>query len=458
MYQEDTIAAISTPQGQGGVAIIRISGPQALSTISKAWKGTDLQKVESHTLHLGKYFDTEGKLLDEALAALFKAPNSFTGEDVVELNIHGSQWLQKTILSDLIKRGIRIARPGEFTQRAFLNGKMDLTQAEGVADLIAASSKAAHAMAINQTRGGFSKEIEILRSRLIEFASLLELELDFSEEDVEFADRAQLLFLCNQIKEKIKKLTDSYASGEVLKNGVPVVIAGIPNAGKSSLLNLLLKEEKAIVTDIPGTTRDIIEDTVEINGILYRFIDTAGLRKTEDIVEAIGVKKAQESLKKAYIVIWLIDPNQNINEQIDQINKFKIKNQDKKLIVLINKSDLLNDRTENIENDILKLNAIPFSTLTQNGLKPLLEMLHEEATKGIHPETDIIVTNARHYESLSKALESVERVEDNLQRGISADLVAQDIRETLTHLATLTGAISSDTLLHSIFSRFCIGK
>ena len=309
----DTIAAVSTPSGVGGIAVIRVSGPNAINLINSAWKGIDLSKVKSHSLHHGKYYSLEGNLLDEAVAAVFVSPASFTGENVVELSIHGSAWIQREVLSDLIKRGARIASPGEFTQRAFLNGKIDLAQAEGIADLIASSSKAAHDMAINQTRGTFSKEFNQLREKLIEFASLIELELDFSEEDVEFADRSALITLCKEVLNKVNSLANSYSRGAVLKNGVPVVIAGVPNAGKSSLLNLLLNDEKAIVTDIPGTTRDTIEDTAEINGVLYRFIDTAGLRETTDKVEEIGVNRAFKALKKAFIVIWVIAMTFNFN-------------------------------------------------------------------------------------------------------------------------------------------------
>lgn len=294
-FEKNTIAAISTPSGIGGIAVIRVSGKDALKIVDNAWKGKSLSKAESHTAHLGKYIATDGTLLDEAVATIFRGPNSFTGEDVVELSVHGSKWIQREILSDLIRRGASAAGRGEFTQRAFMNGRLDLAQAEGVADLIAASSKAAHTLAISQTKGSFSHELDMLRERLIEFASLLELELDFSEEDVEFANRSRLLELASAILTKLTRLAGSYSSGSAIKEGVPVVIAGVPNAGKSSLLNLLLDDDKAIVSDIPGTTRDIIEDTLEIDGVMFRLIDTAGLRKSSDSVETIGIDRARKN-------------------------------------------------------------------------------------------------------------------------------------------------------------------
>lgn len=455
----DTIAAVSTPAGVGGIAVIRISGPDALSIVNSAWDGKDLLSVPSHTVHLGKYYNIQGELLDEAVSTVFRAPASFTGEDVVEISVHGSSWIQREILVDLVKRGARIAAPGEFTQRAFMNGKLDLAQAEGVADLISSSSKAAHDMAISQTKGTFSKEFVNLREKLIEFASLLELELDFSEEDVEFADRSSLIYLCEEVLMKVKKLASSYSTGMVLKNGVPVVIAGIPNAGKSSLLNLLLNDEKAIVTDIPGTTRDIIEDTIEIDGILYRFMDTAGLRETSDVVEGIGVSKALSALNKAFIIIWIIDPTQEIDSQIESIKNFSSSNPDKNIIVLINKSDI-GSKIRLDQSNFISINPIYFSTHTKEGLPQLLSTLNSISTKDSNPTTDIIVSNARHYEALSKASDSLVRALDSLKSypPLSADFISQDIREAISNLSTITGSITSDTLLHSIFSRFCIGK
>ncbi|MCH5240624.1 MAG: tRNA uridine-5-carboxymethylaminomethyl(34) synthesis GTPase MnmE [Muribaculaceae bacterium] len=493
-----TIAAISTPPGKGGIAIVRISGPNALSIVNSAWKGVDLTSVASHTAHLGKYISSDGEIIDEGVATIFLAPHSFTGENIVELGVHGSSFIQREILNDLIRRGVRIAAPGEFTQRAFLNGKIDLAQAEGIADLIASSSKAAHDMAINQTRGKFSKEFNSLRDKLIEFASLLELELDFSEEEVEFADRKSLMQLCREIILKIDALAASFLRGRVLKNGVPVVIAGIPNAGKSSLLNLLLNDEKAIVTDIPGTTRDTIEDTAEFDGVIYRFIDTAGLRQTEDIVEGIGVKRARESLEKAFIVLWLIDPTQSITQQVRMMKDFHLSHSSIHLIPLITKSDLdlekltLNEKSsaeyetdnqtefvlsaqdsaiqtdpvslmidsenQTVSSSIDSLYPIQFSSLTHQGLDSLINRLKEITTDGADPISDIIVTNSRHYEALQKASQALSRGLTSLSEGTSADLIAQDIREAITHLSLITGSITTTDLLHSIFSRFCIGK
>ena len=516
---KDTIAAIATPYGVGGIAIIRVSGPEALNIVSRAWKGACLNQADSHTAHLGYYVSLDDKILDQALATVFRAPGSFTGENVVEIAVHGSTWIQREVLHDLIKRGARIANPGEYTQRAFINGKLDLAQAEGIADLISASSKAAHDMAINQTRGAFSKEFNNLRDKLIEFASLIELELDFAEEEVEFADRSALVSLLNNIIGKISGLTASFERGAVLKNGVPVVIAGVPNAGKSSLLNLLLNDDKAIVTDIPGTTRDIIEDTIELNGILYRFIDTAGLRTTEDKVEGIGVERAHQALKKAYIALWILDPTSPIEPQLSELERFHQSSLKVKIIPLVNKQDLFPDIHDYIARSISPLlkrslagtpphfsdkddcaslsnhsvetkvisgenkaetrgdirnsdptegnsqvkgnnfdEIIPISTKTGEGIEELLKRLHDLSTDSIDTEKDIIVTNARHFEDLTKALEALKATRLSLAEGLPADLVAQDIRQAISHLSSITGSITSTHLLHSIFSRFCIGK
>ena len=342
-----------------------------------------------------------------------------------------------------------------------MNGKIDLSQAEGIADLIVASSKASHDMAINQTAGAFSKEIAKLRDSLTEFAALLELELDFTDEDVEFADRTKLTSLCDNILRHIGKLTDSYARGAVLKDGVPVVIAGIPNAGKSSLLNLLANDEKAIVTEIPGTTRDIIEDPIEIDGILYRFFDTAGLRETDDLVEGIGVQKAKDALEKAYIIIWVIDSASDIKPQIDLLADYYKEHSEKNFILLLNKSDMNSDYASDLmkENFSPRFNTIiPFSTKTQSGLTPLLQTLNKLAVGNSHPESDVIVANVRHFEALIKASEALKRGRQGLVDGIPSDFVAQEIREVLHYLGTLTGTITTDNLLSSIFSRFCIGK
>lgn len=493
--RNDTIAAVSTPAGTGGIAVIRVSGPEALAIVDSAWKGRALSEAATHTAHLGRYVATDGSVLDECVATVFRAPATFTGEDVVEIGVHGSPWIQREVLADLIRRGARAASGGEFTRRAFMNGRLDLAQAEGVADLIAASSRAAHAMAISQTRGNFSRHLDRLREQLIDFASLLELELDFSEEDVEFADRKKLLGLSDEILREIDHLIASYSSGAVLKEGVPVAIAGVPNAGKSSLLNLLLNDDKAIVTDIPGTTRDTIEDTVEIDGILYRFIDTAGLRDSADVVESIGIERARAAMEKAAVVIWVIDSTAPFEPQLAELRKFRAGAPDSKVIVLLNKSDVRlphttlpsspidlpsssahasssdcassekcasnsfagNMQAAQKSND-QSLEALRFSTKTGEGLTDLTKQLGKLATNGYDPNTELMVTNARHYEALLKGRESLKRAVEGIEAGISGDFIAQDVRETLHHLGAITGAITDTTLLHSIFSRFCIGK
>lgn len=496
MNGQSTIAAVSTPAGTGGIAVVRISGPDAIEIVGAAWRGKPLKEIAGHTATLGRYVSTSGELIDECLATLFRAPRSFTGEDVVEISVHGSVWIQREIMADLIRRGARAAGPGEFTQRAFLNGRLDLAQAEGVADLIAASSKAAHDLAVSQTRGRFSREFEALRERLIEFASLLELELDFSEEDVEFADRANLRSLADAILAKVERLADSYASGAVLKDGIPVVIAGIPNAGKSSLLNMLLGEDKAIVTDIPGTTRDVIEDTAEIDGILFRFTDTAGLRESDDMVESIGIERAKEKIRTARIVVWVFDPFADAAQQISEIREIMHENPDRKLIVLVNKSDLTamksyhmteshdtdklipkTGHSHNEGNDTASLtegaqrgddadasfesvikDAIPFSAKTGEGFGMLKQRLKEMSYNGYDPGQELIVTNARHYEALTRGAESLRQAIAGIDSNLSADFIAQDVREALHFLGTITGSVTTPDLLTSIFTHFCIGK
>ena len=495
--KEDTIAAISTPNGTGGIAVIRISGPDSLSIVDSAWKGKSLKESSTHTAHLGRYYTTSGDLLDECVATVFRAPATFTGEDVVELSVHGSRWIQRELLSDLIRRGVRVAAPGEFTRRAYMNGRLDLAQAEGVADLISASSRASHSLALSQTRGHFSKALDSLRMQLIDFASLLELELDFSEEDVEFADREKMLALSQKILKEVTRLSKSYSAGAVLKEGIPVVIAGIPNAGKSSLLNLLLNDDKAIVSDIPGTTRDIIEDTLELDGYLYRFIDTAGLRESADKVESIGIERAKERMRTAKIVIWLYDPTAPLQPQQQELQNLLTDNPDSSIIILRNKSDLPvssstadtlapstletaapaaleTNSSESLrtnvnastETEALKSSThssahnefIRFSTKTGEGLDKLKDRLKEISDSSFQSDSEIIVTNARHYEALIKGGEAIQRAIEGIESGITGDFIAQDVREALHYLGTITGAITTPTLLQSIFSRFCIGK
>ena len=473
----DTICAVSTPAGEGGLAVIRLSGPRAFEIADKAWRGRELSEAPSHTAHFGTITaDASGTPLDEAVATLFRAPASFTGEDTVEFSCHGSRWIQREVMSRLVSLGARPAGAGEFSQRAFLNGRIDLAQAEGIADLIAASSRAAHRLAMRQVKGSFSRKLEDLRSRLVELASLLELELDFSEEDVEFADRAKLVALAGETIALVERLADSYRAGEALKSGVPVVIAGRPNAGKSTLLNRLLRDDRAIVSDIPGTTRDIIEDTREIGGVLFRFYDTAGLRDTSDRVEQLGIERAEAALAKAAIVLWLADPTQpgyeaDLREIARRVDDYPEAGH----LLLINKADLAGDgelaevaQGVDLAADLAKvageaegasgLRVLRISAKEGEGIEALEAAMVEMATQEHDPESELIVTNARHAEALRAGAEALRRAREGMESGLSADFIAQDIREALHHLGTVTGAVTTDTLLHQIFARFCIGK
>lgn len=453
---ERTIAAIATPAGQGGIAVIRVSGREAFDIVQKMWRGKPLAQFTSHTAHLGNILQEDGSVLDQAVITLFRAPNSFTGEDTVEISVHGSRWIQREALNQLMRCGAKPAGPGEFSQRAFANGRMDLAQTEAVADLIAAESRAAHRLALSQMSGAFSSKLNELREQLIHFGSLLELELDFSEEDVEFADRTQLINSAKETLAVVQRLALSYKSGRAFKEGVPVAIAGAPNVGKSTLLNRLLDCDKAIVSDIPGTTRDIIEDTREIGGILFRFIDTAGLRDTADTVERIGIERAKEHIDRAAVTLWLVDPTQPLDAQLASITA----STESKRFVILTKSDLSGSAvTDKI------LEALPagcpvltISARTGSGIDGLKSALVSMATTEHNPENELIVTNARHYDALTAGAESLQRVIDGLQTGIPTDFVAQDVREALHHLGLVTGAVTTADLLTSIFSRFCIGK
>lgn len=453
-----TIVAISTPQGVGGIAVIRVSGPDAKTVIRKFWKGKDVNSMVTHTAHLGRILQSNGEELDEVVLTTFWAPNSFTGEDVVEISCHGSKWIQREIVNTLVEAGARPAGPGEFTQRAFMNGRIDLARAEGVADLIAASSAAAHRLAVKQANGTFSSYLESLRHKLIDFASMLELELDFSEEDVEFADREKLINLCAQIKSELRKLERSYKSGRVIKEGVPVVIAGEPNAGKSTLLNYLLGEEKAIVTNIPGTTRDIIEDTIELDGILFRFIDTAGLRNTTDEVEQIGITRAERRMGEADIILWMIDTSSpTVEEAEKEIDKRIASNPGAAHVKLYSKSDLIGEKG-NAGKRQEEATKLVISAKTGEGLEELERKLVELAKARHSVDEEIVLTNARHYYEIASALDSLNRVEEGLTNGLSGDFIAQDLRATLAHLGTITGTITTPDILSSIFQNFCIGK
>lgn len=462
-YGEDTICAISTPAGVGGIAVVRVSGSKAVEYVMKSWRGYDLRKAATHTAHFGRIVYPDGETLDEVVATVFLCPHSFTGEDTVELSCHGSQWIQTQLVTLMLRNGCRAAEGGEFTRRAFMNGKIDLSQAEAIADVIASSSRASHRVAISQMRGGFSEMLARLREQLLEFVSLMELELDFSEEDVEFADRSRLTDLARHIDSVITSLADSFSVGNAIKNGVPVAIVGETNAGKSTLLNRLLHDDKAIVSDIRGTTRDAIEDTINLGGITFRFIDTAGIRDTSDKIESIGIDRTFQKIDNASVILWMIDGTQgtgNIRETAERIMPHC---QGKQLIAVINKSDKLDNSTiQAIQSEISHIHdgisTIAISAKNDIAVDRLEKMLVESA--GI-PENDpnaVVVTNARHYGALCHAQEAIRRAITGLQSGLSGDFVSQDIRECMHYLGEITGEITTHEILGSIFSRFCIGK
>ena len=449
----DTIVALATPQGVGALAIIRLSGTRAISITNSVFKGSDLEKAATHTLHFGTIRENE-KIIDEVLVSIFKAPNSFTKEDSTEISCHGSMLIAQEIIKLLIGKGARLAQPGEFTQRAFLNGKFDLAQAEAVADLIHADSEAARKTAMDQMRGGFSKDIALLREELIHFASMIELELDFSEEDVEFADRSALKKLIQNLLIKINALIGSFDLGNVIKNGVPTVIAGKPNAGKSTLLNALLKEERAIVSEIAGTTRDTIEDEINLGGVTFRFIDTAGLRDTADTIEAIGVKRAKEQMEKASLILYMFDVS---TEPLVEIQKTvtSLKKQPIPFLAIGNKLDLVG---ESVKSQLKKINIHPLIAKSSEGLKELEDAILDKVNARELNTDDTVVTNLRHHQELILTKESLQAVIKAIDSGISNDFVAQDIRHALHHLGLITGQITTDDLLENIFSKFCIGK
>jgi tRNA modification GTPase len=462
MIQHDSIVALATPSGAGAIAIIRISGENAIaigSTVFRSKKGKNLAKQKSHTLHLGHIVD-ENKTLDEVLVSVFKAPNSYTGENTIEISCHGSTYIQQQIIQLLIRKGCRVANPGEFTLRSFLNGKMDLSQAEAVADLISSDNEASHQIAMQQMRGGFSNELAQLRQELLNFASLIELELDFAEEDVAFADRTQFRELLTRIEFVLKRLIDSFAIGNVIKNGIPVAIVGEPNVGKSTLLNALLNEERAIVSEIAGTTRDTIEDELVIGGIGFRFIDTAGIRETKDVIESIGIKKTFEKIEQAQVVLYLspltpeVGTLELVSNEIERIkNQFPLK----PLIIIGNKKDLLSD------SEILNLkskipNILLISAKKGTGIDELKNQLLSFVNTGALRNNETIVTNTRHYDSLLKALDEIQKVKFGLESNLSSDLMAIDIKEALYHFGMITGEVTNDELLGNIFANFCIGK
>jgi tRNA modification GTPase len=443
---DDTIVALSTPSGIGALAILRISGPHAFAVMEKICPQSQIEKRESHSAFLGK-LRKENQILDEALVTLFKGPKSFTGEDVAELSLHGSPYIVSEALKLCLSVGCRLAKAGEFTQRAFLNRKLDLAQAEAVGDLIAAESEAAHRAAMHQLKGGLSKEIQILRQNLIDFTALIELELDFSEEDVEFADRSRLLTLIQQIQAHIEKLLHSFSTGQAVKNGIPVVIVGPPNAGKSTLLNALLQEEKAIVSPIAGTTRDVIEDILVLEGITFRFVDTAGLRHTTDLVESIGIAKTREMLDKSSFALLLQAPDSR-PEEVFEIER-EIVERGLPFLKVQTKIDLQSELSH----------VFGISAKTGEGLENLKKEIFRKSIDQTMLQTETsLITNLRHFEALKETHKSLEQVKSALGQGLSGDLLATDIREALFHLGSITGEITVEDVLGSIFSRFCIGK
>ncbi len=479
MIPNDTIIALATPSGAGAIAVIRISGKDAIAYVSHFFKsihGKKLDKQKSHTILLGHI--VEGKqTFDEVLISIFKGPNSYTGEDVVEISCHGSPYIQQQIIQLFLRNGCRMADAGEFTLRAFLNGKMDLSQAEAVADLIASDNAASHQIAIQQMRGGFSNEIKNLREELLNFASLIELELDFAEEDVEFANRDDFKALVDKIRKVLKRLIDSFAVGNVIKNGIPVAIVGEPNVGKSTLLNALLNEERALVSEIAGTTRDTIEDEISIGGIGFRFIDTAGIRETEDVVEGMGIKRTFEKIEKSEVTLYLFDSGEVMSSELRvkslllEVDRLKNKYPQKPLIIVANKIDRLSEQEiSNLESQFRlppeqvsdtfagESGLVLLSAKTGQGIEELQSQLLQFVNTGALRNNETIVTNTRHYNALLKALEEIDKVQLGIDESLPSDLMAIDVREALYHLGEITGQVTNDELLGNIFANFCIGK
>lgn len=450
--EKDTICAVSTPSGVGGIAVVRVSGPHAVDIADAIWHGHRLADVKSHTVHYGSIIDAGGRVVDDCVATVFRAPRSFTGEDVVEFSVHGSIYVQKETVDMLVDAGARLAERGEFTRRAFAAGKMDLAQAEGVADLIASRSRAAHDMAIRQMKGGFSKRLLQLHDALLELASLLELELDFSEEDVEFASRAKLLSQAEAMRDEIRRLATSFQSGNAIKEGIPVAIVGPTNVGKSSLLNALVGDERAIVSDIHGTTRDLIEDTVTIGDFTFRFIDTAGIRDTSDCIEQLGIDRSRQAISRATIVLQVIDATDP-----DRVERIGNLDSTQHLIAVINKTDAASPSAAMAALPA-SVEAVAISALTGEGIDTLRATLEKTASALLPDSGDIIVTNARHHQALSAALQPLDRVITGLTTNLSGDFIAQDLREVLHHLGTITGTVTTTDILTTIFTRFCIGK
>jgi tRNA modification GTPase len=450
--QDDTIVALATPSGSGAIGVIRLSGPEAISITQQVFKGKDLSKQASHTIHFGTISDGE-QIIDEVLVSLFVGPHSYTKEHVVEISTHGSSYIIQKIIRLLISKGARAAKAGEFTLRAFLNGQLDLSQAEAVADLIASDSQASHQLAMQQMRGGFSSQLQQLREELIHFASMIELELDFAEEDVEFANRDDLKALILKINSILHKLILSFEQGNVLKTGVPVVIAGQPNVGKSTLLNALLNEERAIVSEIAGTTRDTIEDELTINGIVFRFIDTAGIRVTQDTIEAIGVERTHEKMKQAKLILYLVSPDQPkkaIEEQLIGLEAANIP-----FLTLLNKADVL---TENQEVALGDITFLPLSAREKTGIEELKTAILEKIQLHHIAADEVLISNTRHLEALQKTESALTNVLHHLDSSVTSDFISSDIKQALHYLGEITGLVTTDDLLENIFSKFCIGK
>lgn len=462
---QDTICAIATAIG-GAIGIIRVSGPEAIGITNRLFTpavGFPLTERPAYTLTFGQILSPEREVVDEVLISLFRAPHSYTGEDSVEISCHGSPYILQKVMQLLIGQGCRAAGPGEYTQRAFLNGKMDLSQAEAVADLIASTSAATHRMAMNQMRGGFSRELALLRDQLLHLTSLMELELDFSDhEDLEFADRSKLQDIAARVEQVIARLADTFSVGNALKNGVPVAIVGETNVGKSTLLNALLNEERAIVSDIHGTTRDVIEDTLNIDGITFRFIDTAGIRQTTDTIESLGIERSFQKLKQADIVLWVIDATCS-QEQYRQLHTDILPRcENKHLVLVLNKTDLLPDADafmstfEDLPDTAI---VMPLSAKRKDGLTTLQELLVNFASLPDLSQANVVVSNVRHYDALTRALTAVRRVRNGLVSGLSGDFVSQDLRECLHHLGEILGdTIETNEVLRNIFKHFCVGK
>ena len=446
----ETICALVTPNGVGAIGVIRVSGPNAIELVSDFFS-KNIKSAKSHTLHFGTFSNKQGELIDEVLLSIFHEGKSYTGEQSVEISCHGSSYVLSKVMECLTQNGCRTAEPGEFTKRAFLNGKLDLSQAEAVADLISSESKGMHKVALHQLKGHFSNELKQLREQLIDFASLIELELDFGEEDVEFADRDKLTSLLKKVLDHVQKLADSFALGNAMKKGVPVAIVGAPNTGKSTLLNSLIGEDRAIVSDIAGTTRDVIEETFNIDGILFRFIDTAGIRETIEKIESIGIERAKKKIEEATIVLCLSDSEAAMPELHSWANNIRVQFPEKHILCIQNKCDLFPNQQSNDK-------ELRISAKTGTGLEALKKQLVNAITKGKSWSNQTIITSARHHEALLKTSEALEKALFGLSAEISADLVALDIRNAMYHLGSITGDISSDELLGNIFSRFCIGK